>query len=77
VAIALAKNEMIIGLGAQVPYDQGVTEANLAGGALLGKTAPPYVALSALAVTHENVLEAWEIVFHSPPPAELKDSYVD
>lgn len=77
VAIALAKNEMIIGLGAQRPYDQGVTEASLAGGALLGKTAPPYVALFALPVTHENVLEAWEAVYHSAPPAEVRDSYAD
>lgn len=77
VAIALARNDMVVGLGAQVPYDQGVTEANLAAGALLGKEAPPYVALSALAVTHENVLEAWEAVYHSEPPAELRDSYVD
>lgn len=77
VAIALAQNEMVIGLGAQLPYDQGVTEANLAAGALLGKTAPPYVAVSALPVTHANVLDAWEIVYHVAPPAELADSYVD
>lgn len=75
VAIALAKNEMVVGLGAQVPFDQGVTEANLAAGALLGKTAPPYVALSALPVTHENVLEAWRVVYHADPPSEVVDSY--
>ncbi|WP_231494809.1 substrate-binding domain-containing protein [Cellulomonas sp. KRMCY2] len=77
VAIALAKNEMVIGLGAQLPFDQGVTEANLAAGALLGRVAPPYVAVSALPVTHENVLEAWTTVFHVDPPADLADSYVD
>lgn len=77
VAIALAMNEMIIGLGAQLPYDQGVTEANLAAGALLGRTAPPYVAVSALPVTHDNVLEAWTTVFHVDPPADLTDSFVD
>ena len=77
VAIALAKNEMVIGLGAQLPFDQGVTEANLAAGALLGKVAPPYVAVSALPVTHENVLEAWTTVFHVDPPADLTDSFVE
>lgn len=77
VAIALAKGEMVVGLGAQVPYDQGVTEANLAGGALLGKTFPPYVALAALPVTHDNVLEAWRQVYHSDAPAEVADSFVD
>lgn len=77
VAIALAKNEMVIGLGAQVPFDQGVTEANLAAGALLGKELPPYVALPALPVTHENVLEAWTSVYHVDPPAVLVDSYAE
>jgi len=77
VAIALAKGEMVVGLGAQVPYDQGVTEANLAGGALLGKSYPPYVALASVPVTHDNVLDAWEIVYHMEPPAEVVDSFVD
>lgn len=77
VAIALAQNELVVGLGAQVPYDQGVTEANLAAGALLGKSAPPYVALSALAVSHDNVLEAWQSVYHADPPAEVADSFTD
>lgn len=75
VAIALAKNQLIVGLGAQVPFDQGVTEARLGAGALLGKTAPPYIALSALPVDHSNVLEAWTKVYHQDPPKDLKDSY--
>lgn len=74
-AIALAKDELIVGLGAQVPFDQGVTEARLAGGALLGKEAAPYVALSALAVDHDNVLEAWRQVYSEEPPADLKKSF--
>ena len=75
VAIALAKNQLIVGLGAQVPFDQGVTEARLGAGALLGKSAPPYIALSALPVDHSNVLEAWTKVYHQDPPKDLKDSY--
>ena len=39
-------------------------EAMLAGYGLLGKEAPPYVALPALPVTQENVLEAWREVYH-------------
>jgi len=68
---------MIVGLGAQLPYDQGVAEANLAALALLGEDTPPYVAVSALPVTHDNVLEAWEQVYHSEPPASVRDSYTD
>jgi ribose transport system substrate-binding protein len=75
VAIQLAKDELIKGLGAQRPFDQGVTEANLAAYGLLGKTAPVFVALPALAVSHANVLQAWKDVYHVDAPAEVKDSY--
>ena len=43
------QEHLVVGLGAQVPFDQGVTEARLAAGAFIGKQAPPYVALPALA----------------------------
>ncbi len=75
VAIALAKDQLVVGLGAQRPFDQGVTEALLGAGALIGKKAPPYVALSALPVDHENVLDAWKQVYHSDPPQDLADSF--
>ena len=71
VAIEIAKGGIIKGLGAQRPFDQGVTEALLAGYGLLGKKAPAYVALNALPVTKENVLEAWKTVYHQNAPAEL------
>ncbi|MCO4252012.1 substrate-binding domain-containing protein [Pseudarthrobacter raffinosi] len=75
VAIAMAKNELVVGLGAQVPFDQGVTEARLGALALLGKSTPAYVALSALPVDHSNVLEAWKQVYHEDAPKDLQDSY--
>ena len=75
VAIALAKDQLIVGLGAQVPFDQGVTEARLAAGALIGKEAPAYVALSALPVDHSNVLEAWKQVYHEDAPKDIQESY--
>ena len=75
-AIALAQNQLVVGLGAQQPYQQGVTEANIAGGALLGKKAPAYVALNALPVDHSNVLEAWEQVYNVEAPADLQKAYV-
>ena len=74
VAVALAQGEIITGLGAQRPFDQGVTEAMLAGYGLLGKEAPAYVALPALPVTQENVLEAWTQVYHQDPPAALAEA---
>ncbi|GAB3273649.1 substrate-binding domain-containing protein [Sinomonas notoginsengisoli] len=75
VAIGLAKNELVVGLGAQVPFDQGGAEARLAAGSLIGKQAPAYVALSALPVDHSNVLEAWKKVYHEDAPKDLQDSF--
>lgn len=75
-AVSIAKKGLIKALGAQRPYDQGVTEVNLAGYGLLGKSAPAYVALSALPVNHDNVLNAWQTVYHAAPPADLQSAFV-
>lgn len=72
VAIALAQDQLIVGLGAQQPYQQGVAEARIGAGALIGKKAPVYVALNALPVTHDNVLESWKQVYNTEPPADLQ-----
>ena len=74
VAIDMAQNGFIKGLGSQRPYDQATTEALLAGYGLLGKQAPAYVALPALPVTRENLLEAWKEVYHAEAPKSIKDS---
>lgn len=76
VAIALAQNQLVVGLGAQQPFQQGVTEADIAGGALIGKKAPAYVALNALPVDHSNVLDAWKQVYSTDAPADLQKAYV-
>ena len=73
VAVEMAKGGMIKGLGAQRPFDQGVAEAILAGYGLLGKAAPEYVALYMLPVEKDNLLEAWDTVYHAAPPADLTD----
>ena len=76
VAIALAKNELIVGLGAQSPFDQGVAEARLGAASLIGKTnIPNFVALGALPVSHDNVLEAWKQVYHVDAPASISGVY--
>jgi ribose transport system ATP-binding protein len=69
-ALAIAKGQ-IYGLSAQRPFDQGVTEAIMVGYGLLGKAAPPYVALGPLAVTSASVLQAWQTVYHGAAPPEL------
>ena len=74
VAIDMAQDGFIKGLGAQRPFDQGTTEALLAGYGLLGKEAPAYIALPALPVTRDNLLQAWKDVYHAEAPDTLKSS---
>ena len=74
VAINIAQGSYVKGLGAQRPFDQGVTEALLAGYGLLGKAAPAYVALPALPVTRDNLADAWQQVYHKPLPDDVKKS---
>ena len=73
-ALEMARGGLLKGLGAQRPYDQGVTEAKLAAYGLLGKTAPDYVALPALAVEPGNVLEAWQEVFYEDAPSAVVEA---
>jgi ribose transport system substrate-binding protein len=72
VAIDIAKEGLIYGLGAQRPFDQGVAEARLAAYGLLGKEAPAYVAVNALPVTGENLADAWDAVYHQPLPDKVQ-----
>lgn len=64
----------VLGLGAQLPYDQGVAEATLAAYALLGKEAPAYVAVPAKRVDSSNILEAYKDVYHVAPPEWLLEA---
>ncbi len=74
VAIDIARGGYVKGLGAQRPFDQGVTEAKLAGYALLGKEAPAYVALPALPVEKANLLDAWKTVYSADAPDTVMQS---
>lgn len=74
VAVELAGGGMVKGIGAQRPHDAGVTEALLAGYAVLRKQAPPFVALPALPVTQSSALAAWEEVYRRPVPDALAEA---
>lgn len=71
VAWELARGDLVKGVGAQQPYDQGLAEAHAALKALLGEQTPPWVALPGVSVTQRNLLEAYEQVWHAPPSDEL------
>jgi ribose transport system substrate-binding protein len=74
VAIDMARGGYVKGVSAQRPYDQGVTEALLAGYALLGKKAPTFVAWPIIPTTRENVLAAWKQVYHVDAPENVRKS---
>lgn len=72
VGMEIAADGIVKGVGAQLPYDQGVTEAMAAGYALLGKPVPTYIASPAVAVTKENVLDSWKLVYGQDAPDVIK-----
>lgn len=67
----------VAGVGAQMPYEQGVAEAKLAALSLLGEDCPTYVAVPAKKVTHDNVLQAYKDVYHVEDPEWLTEAYKD
>lgn len=70
-AMYVARGE-ILAIGAQLPYDLGVAEANAGALALLGKPVPPYISLPALRVKKANLIPALELVTKRPASEELK-----
>ena len=73
IALEIAKGT-VAGVGAQRPYDQGVTEVKCAALSLLGEQLPAFVVCSALPVTKDNVCEAYEEVYHVSAPDWLKEA---
>ncbi len=72
VAEKIARGGLIVGGGAQLPYDQGVAEATAAVMALAGDEPPPWIALPALAVTRDNIAEAYHAVWHGELPDHIR-----
>lgn len=72
-AMYVARGE-ILAIGAQLPYDLGVAEANAAALAMLGKPVPPYISLPALRVKKANLISALELVTKRPAPQQVKDA---
>ena len=78
IARYLAKEEMVIGISTQRPYEQGAAAAKAAALALLrsGEEAK-YVAVSPYTVTNDNLIKSWEKIFHEKLPEELFELVVD
>ncbi|TFD69814.1 substrate-binding domain-containing protein [Cryobacterium ruanii] len=72
--VDMASNGYIKAIGAQRPYDQGEAEALAAANALIGNSAPAWVALPSVAVTPGNLLESYKSIFRTDAPKEIVDA---
>ena len=70
-AQALAEGVIMKGIGSQRPYDQGVAAARATLLSLIERQPPPWLALPGLAVSRENIIESYQVIWHMPPPAKL------
>ncbi len=67
----LCQNHYLAGIVADQPYLLGQTMAKEAGLAILGKSVPRFAVVKALAVTRENILQAWKATLNQAPPANI------
>lgn len=72
-ALYVARDQ-IIAIGAQLPYDLGIAEAQAGAAALLGKDVPPYISLPSLRVKKANLLSALKQVTKQDVPQDVIDA---
>ncbi len=70
-ALEMAGDGLIKGIGAQQPAFQGKAMAKATILALLGQPTPEWVALPGIAVTRQNVVESFQMVWRAPAPQEI------
>jgi ribose transport system substrate-binding protein len=69
--LVIAKGGNLIGTVAEEVYDIGYRMGLLAGYGVLGKKAPPFVAVPVVKVTRDNLVDAWHEVYDQDPPAPI------
>ena len=72
IAMEIAQGGNVVGVGAQRLTNQGRALVHAVLKVLIGQKAPSFIAVPALAVTKENLLEGYKIVWNQEPPASLK-----
>lgn len=71
VADALLRGDVVKGVAAQRPFEQGHAAAIAAIAALTGQPVPPWIVLPGLSVTAANVVEAYHLVGGEPASPTL------
>jgi len=67
----IANGGMLKGTGAQLPYQQGIIEANMAGQTLLGNDTPQFIASGSLPISRENLREMYPRYYQEELPQNL------
>lgn len=73
-ALDMAQDGVVYGTVADLPYQVGYTMASLAGYGILDKEAAPFSTVGYLAVTRDNLAEAWEQSLNKEIPAEVAEA---
>ena len=73
IAQYLASGEMVVGLSAQRPYEQGQAAALAVAQALLGHTEFKYVGVQPTIVLPKNLKKAWTEIMHTAEPTFIKE----
>ena len=69
--IMATKGSNYYGTAIEHTYDEGAMTVKAAVLKRCGVTVPPFIVVPALAVTRDNLLQAWQDGFHTTPPAEV------
>ena len=73
-ALDMAEGGIYYGTVADKPFEVGQALANLAAYGLLGKEAPPFVAVGLISVTRDNLAEAWSASLNIPLPERVAEA---
>ena len=73
-AIRVAAGDMIVGVAAQQPFQQGIAAARAATLSLLERPVPSWVALPGLDVTRQDVIVKYQAIWNSTAPHEVLHS---
>jgi len=71
VAVSLVQGGAVKALTVDDPYSIGKSLVDEIGYSLLGKTAPAYIQVPAIAVTKESILDAYANSYHATPAPEV------
>ena len=69
--IMATKDSNYYGTAIEHTYDEGADTVKYAVLKRCGVTVPPFIVVPALAVTRDNLAQAWQEGFHQTPPAEV------